>query len=615
MGVIGRKDWQQMKRIAASEQGLQIVNAARRRKGWTKTSSLIWWDTAETSRATLRRFWRGIPIARETFVNICAAVGIWNWQDIADLKLDPLDDAAIEADLPGGSGQGTHPQRVSISYSDRQSSQNLARYFYQQLQAGGYHPFLIGDDRHQGFTWMPALDSAIETSDYLVLLLDRQAATSEMVTEVVRRAQEADRPPKILPIHVDLPNQEFLNPDLQGYLQPLQPLNWNSPDDSLNALRQVFQSIARGEDWTRTDCATPPITEVDFREMAPPFPTAAPELELPEGEVRLASRFYIARQPLEDRAMETVIQPGALIRIKAPRQMGKTSLMARLLARAEQAGYRKVALTFHRVDREDFADLDRFLYRFCARIARALQLPYCLSDYWDDLFGSKDNCTAYFEEYLLAQLDAPLVLGLDEVDVVFQYPAIASDFFGLLRSWHEDAKNRAIWQKLNLVVVHSTEVYVPMELNQSPFNVGLPVELPEFSPQQVAELARRHGLNWQRDRVLQLMQMVGGHPYLVRLALYHFAQGDFSLQEFLDTATTESGLYREHLHRHLWNLERYPELAAAMEDVVVASEPIRLNMTLGIRLCSLGLVKLEGNRVKPSCQLYRQYFRKCLGID
>lgn len=614
MGIIGIKDWQHMKRIAASEQGLQIVNAARHRKGWTKTSSEIWWLTANTSRATLRRFWRGIPISREIFIDICAAVGIQNWQDIADLTVESID-PAMDAEIPLTRSRDSHPKRVSISYSDRPPSQNLARYFYQQLQAQGYHPFLIGDDRHQGYTWMPTLDSAIETSDYLVLLLDRQAAKSEMVTEVVRRSQESDRPAKILPIHVDLPNQEFLNPDLQGYLQPLQPLNWNSQGDNLNAIRQVVQSIARGREWTRTDNATAPMREVDWREMVPPLPTAAPELELPEGEVRLASRFYIARQPLEDRAMETVTQPGALIRIKAPRQMGKTSLMARLLAHAEQAGYHQVSLSFHLVDAGDFADLDRFLYRFCARIGRKLQLPNCLSDYWDELFGSKDNCTAYFEEYLLAQLDAPLVLGLDEVDRVFQYPAIASDFFGLLRAWHEDAKNRPIWQKLNLVVVHSTEVYVPMDLNQSPFNVGLPVELPEFSPEQVAELAQRHGLNWQRDRVLQLMQMVGGHPYLVRLALYHFAQGDFSLKDFLDTATTESGLYREHLHRHLWNLERYPDLAAAMEDVVVASAPIRLNTTLGFRLCSMGLVKIEGNRVTPSCQLYRQYFRNCLGID
>ena len=59
-----------------------------------------------------------------------------------------------------------------------------------------------------------------------------------------------------------------------------------------------------------------------------PLPAAAPEL--PGGQVDLASRFYIDRPPIESRCYETIDQPGALIRIKAPRQMGKTSLMARI---------------------------------------------------------------------------------------------------------------------------------------------------------------------------------------------------------------------------------------------------------------------------------------------
>jgi len=112
------------------------------------------------------------------------------------------------------------------------------------------------------------------------------------------------------------------------------------------------------------------------------------------------------------------------------------------------------------------------------------------------------------------------------VDRVFQYPTIADDFLGLLRAWYEEAGygDSELWAKLRLVVVHSTEVYIPLNVNQSPFNVGLPIELSEFSAEQVADLARRHGLNWQINMVERLMNIVGGHPYLVRVALYHIAQ-------------------------------------------------------------------------------------------
>ncbi len=99
-----------------------------------------------------------------------------------------------------------------------------------------------------------------------------------------------------------------------------------------------------------------------------------------------------------------------------------------------------------------------------------------------------------------------------------------------------------------------------MNINQSPFNVGLPIELPEFTADQVQDLAGRHGLSWNTSQIGRLMGMVGGHPYLVRLALYHIHRGDTTLEGLLREAATEAGLYGDHLRRHLWNLEQHPEL-------------------------------------------------------
>ncbi len=106
--------------------------------------------------------------------------------------------------------------------------------------------------------------------------------------------------------------------------------------------------------------------------------------------------------------------------------------------------------------------------------------------------GSKQKCGNYFQRYLLATITSPLTLGLDEVDRVFQYPEIAQEFFGLLRAWHEKGKNEQAWQKLRLVISHSKEVYIPLNINQSPFNVGLPIELPELNHQQINELVQKH---------------------------------------------------------------------------------------------------------------------------
>jgi hypothetical protein len=337
------------------------------------------------------------------------------------------------------------------------------------------------------------------------------------------------------------------------------------------------------------------------------------ELELPEGQVPLGSVYYVERPPVESRACAAILQPGALIRIKGSKLMGKTSLMARILERARKQGYRTVILNFQLPDKKVFSNLDRFLQWFCACVSRSLGLPNQLDQCWDETFGSNDNTTYYFENYLLAQIDTSLVLALDNVDCVFPYSEIASDFFCLLRSWYEKAKygddSSHIWQKLRLVAVHSTEVYIPLNINQSPFNVGLSIELPELTSEQVLDLAKRYGLDWSTQTVEQLIALVGGHPHLVRLALYHIWAQDISWEQMLQTGATSGGIYNDHLKRQFWNLQKYPELMAAFETVVKASAPVELDLVPAFQLQSMGLVHLDGRLTTPSCKLYHQYFR------
>ncbi len=71
-----------MATIQASEAGIAQIDQARRRKGWLKQSE-IWCRMAQTSRATLKRFWRGEAIETGTFIAICQAVGISDWAAIS----------------------------------------------------------------------------------------------------------------------------------------------------------------------------------------------------------------------------------------------------------------------------------------------------------------------------------------------------------------------------------------------------------------------------------------------------------------------------------------------------------------------------------------------------
>ncbi len=505
--------------------------------------------------------------------------------------------------------------RVFISYRSKDPDLSLAQQFYEAIQAPGHEAFMAGESIRLGENWPERIDEELERCDYFLLLLSEKSATSEMVTEEVRRARQlqdlrTDHKPVILPIRVNFPLSEPLNYDLRGYLQRVQQREWKSPADTPKILQEILTILAEGGvsvQPTPTEELPTELPAVETLE-SPPLPVAEPEL--PEGQVDLASAFYVERPPIESECYEEILKAGSLIRIKAPRQMGKTSLMARILHQASQQGCLAVPLSFQLADSKVFADLDLFLRWLCAAVGRKLRLQNRLVDYWDDIFGSKDNCTAYFEEYLLTQIKQPLALGLDEVDLVYQHPEIATDFFALLRVWHEEAKTRDVWKKLRLLVVHSTEVYIPMNINQSPFNVGLSIELPEFNAEQVQDLSRRHGLNWDSLQVESLMAMVGGHPYLVRVALYRIARRKTTLKQLLKIAPTDAGPFGDHLRRHWWILKQHPDLAAGIKQIVATTAPVQLEPTQGFKLKSMGLVDLQSNHVIPRFNLYCEYFRE-----
>jgi hypothetical protein len=518
-----------------------------------------------------------------------------------------------------------HRTKVFLSYyRGSEPDKSLVSQIESALNTKGYEVFIASGSLRMATNGLQQIYAELNSCDYLLLLLSTLAASSEMITEEVRLAKalrdtRSNGKPTILPIRINCP-YSLLNHDLRGYLKGIPQQEWRSPDDTPSVVKSILDLIAvdhplepsEPEETWQTYPERMGENPLDPNPYAltpnfPPQPVAEPEL--PRGQVELASAFYVERPRIEERCYEAIAKSGALVRIKAPRQMGKTSLMARILQRAAILGYRTVPLSFQLADSKVFTDLDRFLQWFCAVITLELQLPDRLGDYWHGIFGSKVSCKSYFERYLLTNITEPLVLGLDEVDRVLQYPELTADFFGLLRAWHEEAKNREIWRKLRLVVVHSTEVYVPMDINQSPFNVGLPIELPEFKLEQVKDLARRHGLAWGTAEVEQLMTMVGGHPYLVRLALYHIARQEITLPQLLETAPTDAGLYSDHLRRHLWNLSQHPELVAALSKAVASDSPVQLEPIPGFKLHSMGLVYLQGNEVTPRCDLYRQYFR------
>ncbi|MBE9062992.1 AAA-like domain-containing protein [cf. Phormidesmis sp. LEGE 11477] len=355
-----------------------------------------------------------------------------------------------------------------------------------------------------------------------------------------------------------------------------------------------------------------PTKDVPHEAVSPPSVSAEIlRLGSQDGAVDLDSPFYV-RSPLEERACEAVNRPGALLRIKSSHGMGKSSLAIRVLDYAKAQGHRTVTIDFKATNEKFFQDLDQFAKWFCASVGKPLGIRKRTEDYWDDMFGPNGNCEDYFQDYLLT--GEPLTLALENFDRLFDYPQIETDFCALLRGWHEKAKRDDRWDLLRLVIVYSQESYEPKDINQSPFNVGFPIELGPWTQAEVEALSAQYRLTFDQQDLSNLMDLTGGHPHLVHLILPSIALGESSLSEIMAIAATEAGIYSSHLRERLIYLEKHPELKEAMQSVVEADELVRIKSQDAHRLVSMGLIKRVSNDVEPLCRVYQEYFREQLAV-
>ena len=109
--------------------------------------------------------------------------------------------------------------------------------------------------------------------------------------------------------------------------------------------------------------------------------------------------FYIERPPIERDCYQAIMEPGALLRIKAPTKMGKTLLLEKILDYGNQQNYKTVKLDFQLANSSVLTDLKTFLQWFCVSVADSLDLEHKLDEYWRDIYGLNRNCTRYFQKY------------------------------------------------------------------------------------------------------------------------------------------------------------------------------------------------------------------------
>jgi hypothetical protein len=358
--------------------------------------------------------------------------------------------------------------------------------------------------------------------------------------------------------------------------------------------------------------ATRPKRRRNWSPAAPLLrPASTPAVEPPFGTLRPDSNFYIERTA-DSQCWQQVTSPyPATLLVQAPMQMGKSSLIRRILYLAKQTDQKQIAfIDFQKFTAQDLVAEENFFIQLSLMIGDSLGVPEAIDQYWSGRRTNIIKCGLYLSQYLIPRLNHPFILAMDEVERMETSP-FRANFFGMLRTWHNDRVENEDFAKMTLLLSSSTDPYLLIDNPyQSPFNVATPIPLDDFTLEEVSELNKRHHSPLDQAQVHELMGLVHGHPFLTRLALYQLALGKIDLPLLLAQAADDNGPFGDHLRHYLHRVWQKPELKQAL--TLIAQKQSYEENQIFHRLRGAGLVKRVGQQVVFRNSLYERYFKERL---
>lgn len=335
----------------------------------------------------------------------------------------------------------------------------------------------------------------------------------------------------------------------------------------------------------------------------------APPLKVDVAPILTATKF--ARRE-EERWCQELLKPQAVVKIQAPSQFGKTTLMWKMLDRAEQQGHLALYLDLNAIELSSFKDPQTFFRRFICEIISEIETQYhpdclILLEQYDrpTILLTPSAAFLKYLEQLQHKIAKPLTIGINKLDRLLDFPDTGDEFLFQLRNMHEKSKKPGAWQNFRLLLAYSTpriEEFVTVVANRSPFNVGSLIQLGEFSSSEIATLAAERGVELDSIQIDTLMQLIGGIPSLVYLTLDR-------LQEQGGDLAAIAPIYQDHLESlEFWLQDR--DLYLLMQQIATNSSGVVITRKQRSLVHRLGLISSTNNQIQARCELYRQFFAR-----
>jgi PAS domain S-box-containing protein len=245
------------------------------------------------------------------------------------------------------------------------------------------------------------------------------------------------------------------------------------------------------------------------------------------GSLPMDAPTYVVRSA--DRHLYRGLRQGQFCYVLNARQMGKSSLMVRMLQQLQQEGYSCAAVDMSRVGSE-MVTPDQWYKGLAVELWQAFDLmgKVNLKTWWSDRLDLSpvQRLSQFIENILLVEvgneaqpLSNKLVIFLDEIDSLLGLNFSINDFFALIRSCYNQRSLNPAYQRLTFAFFG---VAAPSDLitdiQRTPFNIGQAIHLEGFKEHEAQPLL--YGLTEKVGNpqivLREVLAWTNGQPFLTQ---------------------------------------------------------------------------------------------------
>jgi hypothetical protein len=245
------------------------------------------------------------------------------------------------------------------------------------------------------------------------------------------------------------------------------------------------------------------------------------------GSLPIDSPTYVVRSA--DRYLYKALKLGEFCYILNARQMGKSSLMVRMLHHLQQEGFSCAAIDMTRIGSEHITP-DQWYKGLAVELWQSFGLlgKVNLKAWWNERLDISpvQRLSQFIEEVLLVEVGiednaAPkkLALFLDEIDSVLGLNFPVNDFFALIRSCYNHRSINAAYQRLTFALFGAA---TPSDLitdpQRTPFNIGQGIQLNGFQVHEAQPLLQGLTEKVSNPQVVlkEVLAWTNGQPFLTQ---------------------------------------------------------------------------------------------------